>query len=366
MSNADLGLALLAAVRAQRFELSADALQGYGPVGEHPSIDLAVAAFRPGGAPPLFANVLFSREHPQGLLADIGDEAGSVRNIRYVADVRNAAGDSLAWLPGADWNTIDFPPLAGTGPYRFVAPYPASLLKLMVLVAVARLVDQGRSSWTAPLAHDWRLRPVGDWAFDMMVVSCNEATSALVSLLHAKGAVAGDEIHLLFAALGLTTLRFENTRPDGGWRNADGAGVGQIQMSAWDALRLLWLIDPEAPPAPWLPAAAPALLGASRAHVLHCLRSQRLHHVLSSCSLLGVPGWVEGIPAEVEFAHKTGNTENYASDAGIARGPGRHYLVALTSSLGSRYAPDAGCVTTWRLPALGAAIDALMADLPAR
>ncbi|MDY0744843.1 serine hydrolase [Paucibacter sp. R3-3] len=366
--NARLAEALLAAVREQRFELTPDGLLGGAPVGQHPSIDLAVAAFPADGAAPLFANVLFSREHPQGLVAAIGVRAGAVENVRYLADRQDADGNSLAWRPGTNWQQVDWQPLAGSGPDRFVAPYPASLLKLMVLVAVARLVDQGRSAWEAPLAFEGRTRSVGDWAMDMIAISCNDATSALVTLLHASGAVAADEVHRLFESRGLTTLRFANTRPDGGWRNADGAGVGNIQMTAWDTVRLLWLLDPDAPPAPWLQAGMPPLLGASRAHVLACLRGQKLHHVLSSRSLLDAPGWVEGIPGELEFAHKTGSTENYASDAGIVRGvtPGtrRHYLIAVTSNLGSRYAPPAeGCVTTWRMPALGAAVDALMAAM---
>ena len=68
--------------------------------------------------------------------------------------------------------------------------------------------------------------------------------------------------------------------------------------------------------------------------------------------------------AEVHFAHKTGTTENYASDAGIVRGIApqqRHYIVALITNLGTRYAPGEPCATTWRLPALGAAIDAAIA-----
>jgi hypothetical protein len=56
------------------------------------------------------------------------------------------------------------------------------------------------------------------------------------------------------------------------------------------------------------------------------------------------------------FAHKTGNTDNYASDAGIVRSGDTHYIVALLSSLGKRYAPHERCATTWRLPALGAAV----------
>jgi hypothetical protein len=257
-----------------------------------------------------------------------------------------------------------------------VAPYPASLIKLMVLVGVARLVDQGRSAWAEPLAYQGRARSVGDWAFDMSVISCNESTSALVAHLHQRGALGPDdghnELHQLFESCGLHGLRFAHTQADGGWGNAAGAGVGHLQMTAWDSLRLLWLLDPDAPAPPWLPAGHAPLLGESRAHVLRCLREQRLHHLLSSSALpRELPGWVPGLPArppggnaadgDLLFAHKTGNTENYSSNAGIVRGIAparRHYLIALTSNLGSRYAPDPRCVTSWRLPALGAAIDA--------
>jgi hypothetical protein len=67
--------------------------------------------------------------------------------------------------------------------------------------------------------------------------------------------------------------------------------------------------------------------------------------------------------AEVDFLHKTGATENYASDAGIVRGRAphrRHYIVALLSNLGHRYAPHRAQSTSWRVNALGAAVDAAM------
>ena len=160
-------------------------------------------------------------------------------------------------------------------------------------------------------------------------------------------------------------------------------------------MRLLWWLDPVAPRAPWLRADAPRLSPESRNQAMHALQDQALHQVLSSSALGGLPGWVPGLPArlpgrwlmpdgglhaggvslpgdlrrfatggEVWFAHKTGNTENYTSDAGIVRGilpRRRHYLIALLSNLGSRYAPHPDCATTWRIPALGAAIDARMA-----
>jgi hypothetical protein len=362
----DLAEALRAAVLAQRFEATADSLQQGAPLGWHPSIDLAVAVF-PSGAAPVAANVLFSREHPQGLIARFDAATGAVANIGFHGDVRDAAGDSYAWLPGADWSRIDFPAWFGSGP-RFVSPYPASLLKMMVAVGAARLVDSGRSDWALPLAFGGQTRAVGDWLHDMIIVSSNEATTALVAHLHARGAIrreAGrevrNELHDLFRAEGLPGLMLRNTQPDGGWGNGAGAGVGQIQMSAWDALRMMWRLDAGAPPAPWLPAGVPPLVSEpSCAFIRRALDAQELNEILSSGRHSGLPGWVEGIPVPpARFGHKTGTTENYASDAGIVQGDaGLHYLIAVTTNLGSRYQAHADAATTWKLPALGGDIHA--------
>lgn len=359
MTDDELAQALLAAVRAQHFEQTADSLRGGQPLEAPPSIDLAVAVFPRGGAAPVCANVLFSREHRQGLVARLDPATGAVSNIAFHADVRDAHGDSYAWLPGADWRRIAFPAWFGQGP-RFVAPYPASLLKMMVAVGIARLVDQGRSDWALPLAYSGKTRPLADWLFDMVTISSNEATSALVVHLHERGAIRREggrevhnEMHDAFRAAGLPGLMIANTQADGGWGNAAGSGVGQIQMTAWDALRLMWRLDAEAPPQPALVSPD------SRALIRRTLDAQKLHHNLSSESLRHLPGWVPGIPApSASFAHKTGNTQNYASDAGIVHDGDLHYLIAVTTSLGMRYAPHAEASTTWKLPALGAAVHA--------
>ncbi len=401
MTHDKLAHLLLAAVRAQRFELTADAMQGGAPIAHFPSIDLAVAAF-PRHAPPVWANVLFSREHPLGVIADIGSDGGPVRNIRFDADVRDEQQRSVAWWPDSDWQRLHVPPLWGDGPHRFVAPYPASLAKLLVAVGVARLVDQQGASWADEVEHAGEVRSIAQLGEEMITVSGNNATSALVALLHKSGVLGTtrDRLHDAFALYGLPTLRFENTRPDGGWGNAAGAGVGQLQMTAWDSARLLWLLDADAPPAPWLAPGTPPLVSRdSQRQLRQWLEAQALHEVLSSTALAGEPGWVAGLPAQLparwidadgavvaggyrfepdvrqaseratlRFAHKTGTTENYASDAGIVRGISRpggparscHYVIALTSNLGTRYAPSAHCATTWRVPALGRTIDAAL------
>ncbi len=350
-----LAQALRQAVLDLDFPALADPARGGQPLGLMPSIDLALVVFDSSGQA-CWANVLFSREHPLGVVADIGGDAGSVSNIRYDADLQDAALQSAAWLPGSDWVQLPWQHLHGNGAHRFVAPYPASLLKLMVAVGVAIAVDEGRCAWPDALTP-------------MITVSDNDATDTLVALLHRVGLLP-DRLNQVFAQRGLHTLQINGTSAAGGWRNADGAGVGQIHMTAWDNARLLWLLDADAPPAPWLPTGMPPLLQpAFRDRLRATLAAQTLDHVLSSGALFDasnrVPGWLPGLPDAPAFAHKTGTTENYASDAGIVKTPQAHYIVALLSSLGSRYAPDAHCATTWLLPALGAAVHRIVMAVPA-
>lgn len=355
-------------MRAQDFGATADGWRGGAAVEAFPSIDLAVVDFAAPGSP-RWANVLFSREWPQGHAAVIGADAGALQGLRFDADLRDGRGDSVAWLPGADWSRLAWaplgappalPPAAAAALPRFVAPYPASLLKLMVAVGVGLAVERGLADWPAALEP-------------MIVVSDNDATDTCVALLHRLGLLApapDNPLNACFTAWGLPTLQLHRTTPSGGWRNADGAGVGQIHMTAWDTVRLLWVLDPAAPAAPWLRVGAPTLAAATRRHLHAVLARQQLDEVLSSGALRGLPGWVPGLPDAPVFAHKTGTTDNYASDAGIVRDDSRHYLVAVLTNLGLRYAPavPAGAAdatartpaTTWRLPALGAAIDALM------
>lgn len=226
----------------------------------------------------------------------------------------------------------------------------------MAAVGVGLAVERGLVTWPHALEP-------------MIVRSDNDATADCVARLHRVGLLActrDNPLNATFAAWGLHTLQVNETTPRGGWRDADGAG--HIHMTAWDTVRLLWLVDPAAPPAPWLAPGTPTLQPATTARLHAVLARQQLDEILSGGALRGQPGWVPGLPDAPVFAHKTGTTDNYAPDAGIVHDDRRHYLVALPSSLGRRHAApgDASAggrvpATSWRLPALDAAIDALLA-----
>lgn len=400
-SHAELAAALREALRASLAQAPA-----FDPP---PTLDLAVVAF-PHGAPPVWANVLVTRGHLEGVVARIGADAGAVQDIRYLVDPTDEQRRSIAWQRGADWTRLQgLRTLHGSGPFESIAPYPASLIKLMVAVGVGLLVDQGQADWNENWAWGSITRTVVDWADRMITESRNDDTSALVALLHARGLIernaAGQEVrnglHEAFTACGLPTLRLANTRADGGWLNRDGAGVGQLQMTAWDTVRLLWLmlpaVMPDAARPPWLPASQRPLMRPQAAEpIWRLLEQQALHEALSSSITVGMAGWRPGIPAlvperwiqadgrvkaadrcwpgdtrplqrqaTVRFAHKTGTTENYLSDAGLVRSlhtGGRRYLVALLSTLGSRHAPHPDLATHWCIAELGARIDAWLAS----
>jgi hypothetical protein len=230
-------------------------------------------------------------------------------------------------------------------------------------------VPPGTPPTTAPV-DDSVSRSLRDWMDRMITYSDNDSGRALLHLL--------SDLHDLPAmnaelrGLGLGTLQIEGIDPEtgGNWQ------PGQINMTSLDTARLLWLIDggkdtlwtrPDGQPV------KPSILSdTSRAFLEKLLAEQGYHEALSSTNLCGAPNTRPGIPAkvptrwinpdgtvtvdgypygadvepcnasaEVIFGHKTGDTFNYGSDAGIVRSlpgkPGRHYVISFVSSLGYRY-----------------------------
>jgi hypothetical protein len=245
----------------------------------------------------------------------------------------------------------------------------------------------------------------------MITVSDNHSASALVKMLHDRNEI--EPLNREFRELNLATLQINGTSA------VDGKGwsPGQIHMTAFDVARMFWIID-GGPGELWQgangkPVTARLLSDSSRALLKKMLSDQGFNDVLTTANFPGAQNVGPGIPsrvadrwinpatghvivasedygvdiraantqAEVNFAHKTGLTFNYGSDAGIVTSlpgkPFRHYIIALIGNLGYRYADEVFATSTnfpafnkispicytQRIPALGKAIDDALIQL---
>jgi hypothetical protein len=420
--HSSLERGLLSAVRAAGFEDVID----FGPVEEAcpyqswcpasspavsrpPNVDVAVIELRRNGRARRAANVVLSRDYPEGRMVPIDRNLGArdVRFRRWDIDRWNGGTFASDGTQTATKGWADNPPrtaaddiVAGReqAALEFMAPYPASLFKLIVAFHTLRLVDRGVLDLDASYAYD----PAGGcggaapgsetnrrWLDWMITSSDNRAACALLKQLHGLGEVAGMNAEL--GDLGLGTLQVDGT-------SAQTGGIwqpGQIHMTALDTARLLWLIE-GGPGVLWNrpdghPVTERLLSDSSRALLRHLLAEQGFNDALSTTNFCGLeypsPGipqrtaerWIDpddgtvtvaGIPygqdvrpcnaaAEVTFAHKTGLTYNYGSDAGIVQSltgkPSRRYVVAFLSNLGYRYS-DARFATSEALPCFGVGV----------
>lgn len=393
----ELEAALLEAVRAQRFDEVVDfgPIEGACPgkpwcptpaatIAAAPNIDVAVIALDRSGRPRAAANVLLSRDYPRGMAVPIDDDLGTtaVRWRRWSADRWN--GGTFSEEDGSQATTVgwrDNPPFTNEddivpgrerAELEFMSPYPASTFKLLVAFHTMRLVERGVVDFGA----NWERLD------RMLTESDNDSAKALVKQLHDVGEIDG--LNRGLAELGLGTLQVQGTDPATGAR----WGIGKITMTALDTARLL-LVVRGGPGVLWeTPAgrkvrAEDVLSGNSRAILAGMLVDQGWNDVLTTSNWCGQPYPRAGIPslvadrwvdpetgtvtvagkafgrdvrpcndrAEVSFAHKTGFTYNYLSDAGIvrtlrgrdgeARGSGGgDYIVAVFSNLGYRYSDD--------------------------
>jgi len=413
--------ALLAALAAARFDELRDAgpVEGRCPgdpacpfplpqVAAVPQLDLAVILLDAQGRAVEAASVQLDPASPGGRVLSL-DRNLAVRGVRFrrwSADRR----DGLA-VPFAEAD--DVAPSRRSGP-DFMAPYPASLFKLLVAFHVERRAALGLLELDRPVGDlpglpppgepmvAPEIRPLREWVERMITESDNRATRAVLRHLHARGEV--EVLNRDFAALGLDTLRIDGTSPFDGGRWAPG----EIQATAMDVARLLWLVA-GGPGTLWRsPIGAPVtravLPEPARARLQMLLADQAFHEALSAGSRCGdgpagipaqVPlrfvdqqtgleaagdrAWRSDVrpcntAAQVRFLHKTGLTWSYASDAGIVEAlpgrPPRRYVVAVLTAAGTRFVdPEdadaahhpcdarAACVTR-KLAELGAAIDA--------
>ncbi len=436
-ANSALRDLVLDAVRQVHFDRVID----YGPVEDlfnvtpapriayTPSVDVAVIQLDEEGNAEAVANVLLSRDYKKGLAVPINDNYGTdaVRWRKWDIDRWNGGtfADDGTQLSSKGWKTNPtFTPsddiVRGqqNTRYQFMAPYPASLFKIIVAYYIMHLVDEGTLSLDQRYTYSetGETRKLRSWMNPMITYSDNESTRALLKLLHDKNQVKAMNAEL--RNLGLGTLQINGTDPEtgGNWQ------PGKIHMTALDTARLFWLIDGNSDEDQTLwerpngeSVTSEELSDSSRDYLKRLLTNQGFNEVLSTSNFgtyrekgtlkgaantrPGIPAivparWidpkdgtvtVDGVPygqdvrpfnrkaAEVTFAHKTGLTQNYGSDAGIVESlpgkPYRHYIIAFLSNLGYRYADpvfanqttypylDPGIAYTQRIPALGKQID---------
>jgi hypothetical protein len=263
---------------------------------------------------------------------------------------------------------------------RYMAAYPASVLKVMVAHSIYRLVDSKRISLTTPVRYHEEVvdgatqtcgygpsnptgavpAPVAEgatdtvagWLDQMITVSDNFATCALLQEINDLGALEESNRH--FADIGLPSLRMQPSQPLVG----NGWSSGTMSMGALDTAKLM-LIASGAPGTLWTangrPVTANVLSATSREAYQADLAEQSFNEVLNPVNLCGSRDAVQGIPstvpqrwvdpdtgnvvtydgdleidfgydtrpcdkaAQVTFAHKTGLTYNAGSDTGIVR-----------------------------------------------
>lgn len=394
------------------------------PVAQMPNVDIAVIQLDKNGGLRDVADVLMSRDYPNGLIVPIDSNYGasSVRWRKW--DIERSDGGTFSDQDGSRLSTKGWtnnPPLTAeddivpgseSAQYQFMMPYPASLFKLMVAYRLMRLVDAGILSLNQPYTYaatgeETETRLIRLWIDPMITYSDNKSTQALIKLLHDLNQM--EAMNAEFRNLGLKTLQVNDTDPNTG----KGWQPGHIHMTALDTARLLWLIDGakdnrvlwRRPNGQAVTSAE--LTNSSRSYLKGLLANQGFHEVLSTSNFCGAPNTQAGIPArvpsrwidpndgtvtvdgipygqdvrpcnavaEVLFAHKTGLTFNYGSDAGIVHSlpgkPERNYIIALIANLGYRYADpvfatrasfpcfDAvgGICYTQKIPALGNQLD---------
>ncbi len=371
------------------------------PAAHLPNVDVAVIELTPQGRVVGAANVLYDRDSPKGFTVRIDPRHLTTKGVEFSRWRLNRWDDQAAWDAGPAAEDVTVP--ARNPQKSYMAAYPASVLKVMVAHSIYRLVDQRRLTLSTPVRYHEEVvdgevqtcaygpsnptgaepAPVADgatdtvagWLDQMITVSDNFATCALLQEINDQGALAQSNAH--FAAIGLPSLRMQPSQPLVG----NGWSSGTMSMGALDTAKLM-LIASGAPGKLWTApngraVTANVLSPSSRAAYRADLAEQSFNEVLNPVNLCGSTDAVQGIPstvpqrwvdpatgnvvtydgdlaidfgfdtrpcdaaAQVTFAHKTGLTYNAGSDTGIVRAlpgkGGRFYVVAALTNVGNRF-----------------------------
>jgi CubicO group peptidase (beta-lactamase class C family) len=373
-----------------------------GPAEHLPNVDLAVIELTASGEIAGVANVLYDRDDPAGYQVAIDPQTLQTQGVEF-ARWRQARWDEQdEWEAGPAEEDVT---VAADDPgKRYMAAYPASVLKLMVAYSVYRLVDEGRLGLSDEVTYRERkgrscgYRPsnptgvspapeaegaadtLAGWLDQMITVSDGFATCVLLQAIDDADAL--EEANEHFAEIGLPSLRMLPAEPEVG----NGWSSGTMSMGALDTAKLLALVS-GAPGVRWTAPDGSEVTGErvlsaeSRAAFRADLAEQSFNEVLNPVNLCGSTDAVQGIPstvperwvdaasgavltsdgdlvidfgfdtrlcgelARVEFLHKPGLTFNAGGDAGIVRAlpdqDGRWYVVAVLSNVGYRFGdPD--------------------------
>ena len=384
-----------------------------------PNLDLAVLVLNQLGEISKAANVIISRDYPQGLISNL-DNNLTTRNITWQRWDQKQWDGTRPWISSSDLlpekkRIHDQSDIVGNG--VFMSPYPASLFKLPLSFFLLEEVSSKRLD-LSDIRRDLR---------KMLTVSSNQSTRNLLKLTHDNQRISA--MNRRFKELGLGTIQIKGTDPKSGgsWN------PGLISMSAMDTAKLLWLIQADkGSSSSWANTrndkpAESKLNSHSKKLLLKHLGNQAFNETLSTANFgvggtrsedMGPPNVIPGIPnyvpgkwidditgavivnsdgeiidygedvrsynndiANKRFLHKTGITYNFGSDAGIVdRNDGKdanRYIISFFSNLGYRYVDevfsnrksypfydDPGPIAhTQEIPRLGNNVDQLMSDL---
>lgn len=349
-------------------------------IGYTPQVDVAVIELDTDGNIRDRANILVSRDYPNGVVAPIDSNLSSSsvkwQKWDYNAFETDSYGSSAPILPGRD-----------DAPLRYMATYPASVLKSMVAFGLVFLSDHGVVNVNGNYTYNGVTKPITQWTAEMIQYSNNTSAQAMIKYLHEvtyEGQTGIQFLNAEMQRLGMTTLQLQGTSAatGGGWAN------GGVTMTSFDTARLDLLLDGGNGGVLWktpegLDVTSDILSEAGRQWLLDIWSGSAFHWMLDTGNFCnwttpytgtrqypapGIPAVVPestlnpngtskiqwaGSPfatvdirpcneeAEVTYYNKYGLTENAGADAGIVKNlagkPFRHYIISVMTNIGYRY-----------------------------
>ncbi|GAA2529912.1 Ig-like domain-containing protein [Rarobacter incanus] len=379
-----------------------------------PQVDVAVIELDEQGKIRDRANIIVSRDYPNGVVAPIDSTMSS---------------SSVNWIK---WDQSKFDGTNyGTGtsivegredaPLRYMSSYPASLLKSMVAFGMVFLADHDVINFSDTYTYNGVTKSITQWTSEMIQYSNNTSASAMIKMLHEvqyNDQSGIDFLNSELAKLGLSTLQLKGTSAStgGGWSN------GGVTMTSFDTARLDLLLDGGGTGVLWttpdgLDVTSSILSDEGRQWLLDIWSGTAYHWMLDTGNFCnwttpytgesqypstGIPAVVPestlnangtskiawaGSPfasidvrpcnekAEVTYYNKYGLTYNAGADAGIVKAlpgkPYRHYIISVMTNIGYRYGDAALAATgnaclsnessfcyTEKLPIMAGKIDA--------